>query len=54
MMTQKPFVTGSVILLTGLLLSPAWADTGTTNIINGVNTNAGATFIIGDTGPTTR
>ena len=41
----------AIILMTPLLLSPAWAETGITNTINGVNTNAGATFTIGNTGP---
>lgn len=45
-----------VALLVGLLVGVlfprlAKAETGITNIIDGVNTNAGATFTIGDTGP---
>jgi T5SS/PEP-CTERM-associated repeat protein len=41
----------SVLLILLLLALPAAAETGITNTIDGINTNAGATFTIGDTGP---
>jgi len=37
--------------LGSVFLQAARAETGTTNVIDGVNTNAGTTFIIGNTGP---